>query len=237
MNSFNATNDSSTPISNLPDPMTIGANNGIGAGGQFRDNGSANGFGAPGSNNNVYMPMNPHKNPYNDSLSSNPVGFNGMAPTRNTKDDRQNSFGSGGAIGIEDIPEHYTLPARDIPRQMDRFHHDEQIKAGYIPGSKGNDLDDDYIPEEMNKIREKRRQKEKHVRFAEDTIVDIQQPLILALLFFILQLPAVNNIICKYLGSFGFAGIDGNISIAGLFLKSIVFGGFVYGYKWITNDM
>lgn len=200
----------STPISALPD---------MGGGGSAMfSGGGGGGSGVPVQPNaNVYMPLNAHKNPFVDGQPTTP----GM-PTMGTR---------GAAPPTLDEAMQYSLPSRDIPQQQDRFSHDEYIKPGYIPGENA----EDYIPDEMSRIRDRRRKREKQVRFQEDTLVDIQQPFILALVFFIFQLPVVNNMICKHFGAFGFAGLDGNISIAGLFLKSIVFGGIVYGYKYLMG--
>lgn len=198
----------STPISSLPDM-------GGGGGGGTMFSG-----GAPVQPNaTVYMPLNAHKNPFIDGQPTSP----GM-PTMGTR--------TGSAPPTLDEAVQYSLPSRDIPQHQDRFSHDEQLRPGYIPDDGGNR---DYIPDEMARIRDRRRKREKQVRFQEDTFVDIQQPFILALVFFILQLPYVNNLICKYVGGFGFCGLDGNINIAGLFLKSIVFGGIVFGYKYVMG--
>lgn len=201
----------STPISNLPD------------GGNM----SQSMHQQPQSN--VYMPLNNHKNPFIDGQSN----INGVPMVNTRTTNIGNSVGgAGGMSSTLDETIQYSLPSRDIPQQLERFTHDEQIKPSYIP--RNSDIDEeDYIPEEMEKIRNRRRKREKQVRFQEDNLVDIQQPFILALIFFILQLPVVNNIIFKYLGSFGFAGLDGNLNIAGIFLKSIGFGLIVYGYKYL----
>jgi hypothetical protein len=217
---------SSTPISSLPD---IGLNN------MQQMHNSGNGGGGSGQMNQYsnsttsYIPLNTHKNPYTDSAMPNEFMPPPMNPNMGNK--------HGNMPPSIDELQKYALPSRDIPRNTDMLTHDEQIIPSYIP--KHENARRDYIKEGGSGgsgDENGSKKKNKRVHFAEDSLNDMQEPLIFSLLFFIFHLPFVTNLFCKYLGSFGFAGIDGNINVAGIMLKSILFGITVYAYKYIMAD-
>lgn len=231
--------DSSTRISDLPDmssrqpqfSMMPDANSpiGIGVGG-----------GNPDAGNTSYMPMNIHPNPYGNQpptsvlpppqqtqlppkLSSNSLMFpaemaqNGMPSNMATQQPQ------------------YPLPSRDIPQDMSIYSVDETIQPNYIPRpTRTNYIREDPEEEEEEKLRVQKK-KEKHVRFVDDMFVDIQKPVIIALLFLLFQLPFMNAFLYKYLFFLKLAGEDGNMNMWGFVFKSGVFGVLVYGLEYLMN--
>jgi hypothetical protein len=102
------------------------------------------------------------------------------------------------------------LPSRDIPMTSTHLTTDVEIMPNYVPKENKyiNDDDDLYV--------------DPHRTTLFDRIYNnVQFPLLLAILFFIFQLPAFKNVMSKYL-SFLFLS-DGNYNMNGLTFLSITF--------------
>lgn len=113
-----------------------------------------------------------------------------------------------------------SLPSRDIPLQTEQLTTDPQIQPNYVPPPQtsdyindSNDDINDYFKGEKNKN-------------SLDSIYDeLQAPLLLAVLYFLFQLPFFKKNIFKYLSFF--CNSDGNYNFNGLVFTCILFG-FIY---------
>jgi hypothetical protein len=112
------------------------------------------------------------------------------------------------------------LPSRDIPQTTHGITSDPQIQANYVPPSSNNDYinDDDYDNDEA--IHNYNRTAD--VKNSLDSIYDeIQTPLLLAILYFLFQLPIIRKTLCKYIPLL--CNNDGNYNINGLVFTSVLF--------------
>jgi hypothetical protein len=115
-----------------------------------------------------------------------------------------------------------TLPSRDIPTHTEQLTNDAQIQPNYIP----HPTTRDYINDETNNINEyysaERRQS------SLDNLYDeLQAPLLLAVLYFLFQLPFFKKNIFKYFPFFCHG--DGNYNFNGLVFTCAFFGFIYYG--------
>jgi len=114
------------------------------------------------------------------------------------------------------------LPSRDIPTSTQSISQDPYIQPNYIPPPSTNiqkDYIDDYDSNE--EIIQKERKRETIVNKLENVYNEIQFPLLIALLYFLFQLPIVKSILFRYFPILFFK--DGNINIYGLFFLSCTF--------------
>jgi hypothetical protein len=115
------------------------------------------------------------------------------------------------------------LPSRDIPRSTESITHDPQVQPNYIPSSH-QEKKIDYIPnnDQMNSIVDQyNREKNKHDSL-DEIYMEIQGPLLLAVLYFLFQLPIFRkSIICYFPILFS---KDGNYNIHGYLFMSVLFG-------------
>jgi hypothetical protein len=113
-----------------------------------------------------------------------------------------------------------TLPSRDIPLNTEQLTQDAQVQPNYVPQPETrdyiNETDDDinmYIQNEKNQN-------------SLDAIYDeLQAPLLLAVLYFLFQLPIFKKTVFKYLPFFCHG--DGNYNFNGLIFTCALFG-FIY---------
>jgi hypothetical protein len=152
----------------------------------------------PETNANTYTPMNVHSSPY---------GF---------KND----------INPEETVQH-RLPSRDIPINQTDYTQDEAIQANYIEEPKNiQDYIQDYKEEESERIRKHNNEKNQVSRL-DRAISDVQEFLLIAILYFISDMTIVNTLIKKYLSFLHLSEIDGNFNSYGKVFKSVSFA-FIY---------
>ena len=116
------------------------------------------------------------------------------------------------------------LPSRDIPRSIETLTQDPEVQPNYIQPTRQRD----YI-KESESAEEIIRQHEKVVRNdkqSEQFYDELQTPVLLAILYFLFQLPSLRKILLPYLPVL--FGADGNININGLCFMSIAYGGCYY---------
>lgn len=123
------------------------------------------------------------------------------------------------------------LTSRDIPMTTENLTQDPYIKANYIPDVNNTD----YITEEMDKQRyiDGFENNERMNDTLESTYEQIQIPILLALLYFLFQLPVFKTIIFKYFPFF--CNIDGNYNLNGLLVTSLLFGVIYYIFTKTKN--
>ena len=119
------------------------------------------------------------------------------------------------------------LPSRDIPRDTTILTQDPQIQVNYIPGgttSQHNYIDadeNDYLTSKINiptTIESSR---------LEDIYDELQMPILLAILFFLFQLPIFKHLQYQIAGSLLFFQ-DGTLNMNGLLANSILFATLFY---------
>lgn len=114
-----------------------------------------------------------------------------------------------------------SLPSRDIPMNTNNVVTDNQVQPNFVPETKNHE---DYINQHdtAQSLYEKQLEKERN-KIKNDELYDkLQTPILIAILFFLFQLPVVNNAFYKYLPNL-FIG-DGTMSFSGYLFKSSLFG-------------
>jgi len=116
------------------------------------------------------------------------------------------------------------LPSRDIPMNTDSITQDPNIQPNYIPPSSNQD----YISShpENDEIIDEYYNNSKRSGTLDEIYDQLQTPLLLAVLYFLFQLPVIKKALFKYL-PFLFS-TDGNSNIQGLLFMSISYGLFYY---------
>ena len=117
------------------------------------------------------------------------------------------------------------LPSRDIPRDTGAMMQDAQVQPTYVPQPQRHV---DYIHDhETSSTLERVMQQNTRGANRADTLEtfyeEIQSPLMLAILYFAFQLPAVKRYMFRYLPSALFSA-DGNANLTGLIATSAMFG-------------
>lgn len=116
------------------------------------------------------------------------------------------------------------LPSRDIPQQQNHITQDNSVQPNFIPQSNS----DDYIgsgqsSEEIIKRNTRKKEKTETLDYLYD---DFQIPILIAVLYFIFQLPVVRKTILKALPPLFLK--DGNPNLMGYTFNSIAFAGLYY---------
>lgn len=120
-----------------------------------------------------------------------------------------------------------TLPSRDIPIDPTRVANDNEIKPNYIPPPP-QQMQENYIKNNetpQHLIEENNRNTEINNTF-DMLFNELQLPIIIALLYFLFQLPAIKKY-SKAMMPFLFKE-DGNPNLYGYVVNSIMFASMVY---------
>jgi hypothetical protein len=131
------------------------------------------------------------------------------------------------------------LPSRDIPRTTDSITNDAQIQPNYIPEPNKNQIKEDYInqmqnsQQSTNEIIDEHNKKTNFSNSLDNLYEEIQTPLLLAILFFIFQLPIFKKYLFIYLPFLFFN--DGNYNLKGYVIISILFGCIYYFSNKVVN--
>jgi hypothetical protein len=111
------------------------------------------------------------------------------------------------------------LPSRDIPMKTEHLTHDNYVQPNYVPPP----VTQDYIAEADDIAAYYRQEKTENTL---DSLYDeIQAPLLLAVLYFLFQLPFFKKAVYKYLPFL--CHTDGNYNFNGLVFTCALFG-FIY---------
>jgi hypothetical protein len=113
-----------------------------------------------------------------------------------------------------------SLPSRDIPLQTEQLTKDVEVQPNYIPAPQMRD----YINESDDDINNYYR-KEKMENSLDAVYDELQAPLLLAVLYFLFQLPFFKRGIFRYLPFLCHS--DGNYNFNGLLFVCALFG-FIY---------
>ena len=111
------------------------------------------------------------------------------------------------------------LPSRDIPQNTLPRQQDQEIKPNFIPENK-----EDYIGSilDREKIIQENRQKQNQSDNMDYLYQQLQQPLLISIIYFIFQLPIVRDNMFYMLPKL--FNRDGNPGIYGYVIKSLLFG-------------
>lgn len=133
-----------------------------------------------------------------------------------------NPFGFKNDIDVQEEI-HHRLPSRDIPNDQTNYTHDEVVQVNYIEEPKNlNDYVQDYKEEESARIRKHNKEKNSISRF-DKTISQLQEFVLIAILYFISNMTIINILIKRYFSILGMFENDGNFNFYGKVFKSISF--------------
>jgi hypothetical protein len=124
------------------------------------------------------------------------------------------------------------LPSRDIPMTTTGHSTDPQIQPNYVPQPQ-NPVD--YIKnyEESSDMVDEYNKNMSRQNSLDDMYNEIQTPLLLAVLYFLFQLPFFRKFLFSYFPIL-FSN-DGNFNINGFLFSSVLFGLLFYFLNKITN--
>jgi hypothetical protein len=124
------------------------------------------------------------------------------------------------------------LPSRDIPMTTTGHSNDPQIQPNYVPPPPNNI---DYIKnyEQTSDMINDYNKNMRNQNSLDDMYNEIQTPLLLAVLYFLFQLPFFRKILFRYLPML-FSN-DGNLNLNGFLFTSVLFGLLFYSFNKITN--
>ena len=112
------------------------------------------------------------------------------------------------------------LPSRDIPMNTTQITNDAQIKPNYLPQQDAKH----YIEEHdtYNSMVEQNKQKEQQQDRLDLLYDEFQLPILIMVLFFIFQLPFIQKKLTTFFPTIFLT--DGNMSMSGYVVKTILFG-------------
>jgi len=124
------------------------------------------------------------------------------------------------------------LPSRDIPMNTTGHSNDAQVQPNYVPLA---DSQMDYIKdyEQTNDMIDDYNKHVNRNNSLDDMYSEIQMPLLLAVLYFLFQLPFFKRFLFDYFPVL-FSN-DGNYNINGFLFTSVLFGILFYLLNKITN--
>ena len=124
------------------------------------------------------------------------------------------------------------LPSRDIPMTTTGHSTDPQIQPNYVPQPQ-NPVD--YIKnyEESSDMVDEYNKNMSRQNSLDDMYNEIQTPLLLAVLYFLFQLPFFRKFLLSYFPIL-FSN-DGNFNINGFIFSSVLFGLLFYTLNKVTN--
>lgn len=172
---------------------------------------------------NTYVPINVHPNPYGIPQQDSTMPL----PQQTSQNRGQQQQQYDPMAELQNLPQQ-RLPSRDIPMNQLQFQQDEEIQPNYVPRAK---LTSDYIREYEAASEEALRTHEREVRrekTAGNLFSDLQVPILIAVLYFIFQMPVVTTLLYKYFSFLTIHNADGNMNFTGLLLKSALFGSLFY---------
>ena len=128
------------------------------------------------------------------------------------------------------------LPSRDISMSTNGLSVDPQIQPNYVPPPQPHSLNNDYIRDSLDPddIIDKYNKNTHRQNSLDDMYNEMQTPLLLAVLYFLFQLPFFRKILFSYFPIL-FSN-DGNLNINGFLFTSILFGLAFYFFNKLTNQ-
>jgi hypothetical protein len=127
-----------------------------------------------------------------------------------------------------------SLPSRDIPQNQAHIAQDAYVKPNFIPPQEPGQMQGDYIREQQTNdeiIRAQAHKQEKKDSL-DALFEELQGPLLIAVLYFMFQLPVVQKQLCKIIPAL--FNKDGNPNLSGYIFTSVAFAG---SYFLLTKSM
>jgi len=145
----------------------------------------------------------------------------GAPQTQNNESMDVNSF----ITGIQNAAANggLQLPSRDIPQSQTHLTQDAELKPNYIPDSNTDYIENSY---NHNHIVEEHKRKEVNNNNLDSLYDDIHIPIILAVIYFVFQLPIIKKNTLKYIPSL--FSKDGNYNFVGYVITSLAFASTYY---------
>jgi hypothetical protein len=124
------------------------------------------------------------------------------------------------------------LPSRDIPMNTSGHSNDAQVQPNYVPM---HERQADYIKdyEQTSDMIDSYNRDANRGNSLDDMYNEIQTPLLLAVLYFLFQLPFFRRFLFNYFPIL-FSN-DGNFNINGFLFSSVLFGMLFYLLNKVTN--
>ena len=125
------------------------------------------------------------------------------------------------------------LPSRDIPIDQNAVLKDEQVKPNFVPeGSPTDYITEHQTSEEIIKQNAK---KQKSADNLDIIFSELSLPLMIAVLYFMYQLPVVRRAFLKTLPMC--YSKSGELKLTGYLVNSIVFGAIIYLISKVMNQL
>jgi hypothetical protein len=125
------------------------------------------------------------------------------------------------------------LPSRDIPMTTTGHSNDPQIQPNYVPSPPPQNSDYIKNHEQTDEMIYKYNQGINRMNSLDETYNEIQTTLLIAVLYFLFQLPFFKNFLFSYFPVL-FSN-DGNLNLNGFVFTSILFGLIFYTFNKVTN--
>jgi len=175
-----------------------------------------------GGNISNNMSLNSSENIILDQQKQQPSG---LSLDQSTINQIVNGLQQASVTGITN------LPSRDIPMTTTGHSNDAQIQPNYVPmPPQSSDYIKDY--EETNDIINNYNRNADRMNSLDETYNEIQTPLLLAVLYFLFQLPFFKNFLFSYFPIL-FSN-DGNLNLNGFLFTSTLFGLIFYIFNKIN---
>jgi hypothetical protein len=183
-----------------------------------------------------------------DELPSSSVSTDNIQLVTQEKGGEQNTVVSSGANKAEQLRERdnelingiqkasangmLDLPSRDIPIDKATVTTDENVKPNFIPAQNNDYITEHVTSEEIIRQNAKKQQ----TRDAwDDVYAEISLPLLIAVFYFMYQLPAVRRGFINTLPMCYSKG--GEINLSGRLLNCVVFGGVIYASSKLVSQI
>lgn len=114
------------------------------------------------------------------------------------------------------------LPSRDIPMTTSGLSNDPQVIPNYVPPPPRNQMDYIRNYEQTSDMINNYNKNKQYSNSLDDMYNEIQTPLLIAVLYFLFQLPFFKKFLFNYL-PFLFSN-DGNYNLNGFLFTSVAFG-------------
>lgn len=124
------------------------------------------------------------------------------------------------------------LPSRDIPMDKMAVTADDHVKPNYIP-SQTNDYITEHVTSEEIIRQNAKKQQTKDAW--DDVYAEISLPLLIAVFYFMYQLPAVRKAFMNTLPMC--YGKGGDINLTGRLINCLVFGGVIYASSKMVSQI
>lgn len=190
------------------------------------------------------LPTDPAGGGNNISLKSTEMLPPPLVPQNNSSNNNMNNANSNNSVTLDQstitqivnglqqatITGATKLPSRDIPMTTNGLTQDPYIQPNYVPPSIGNYID---TKQHTNDIINDYTRYQQNNHTLDDMYTEIQTPLLLAILFFLFQLPFFKRNLFLYFPVLFSA--DGNMNFNGYVFNSILFGLIFYMLNKVTS--